>query len=163
MAEAEIEWPKKTREIKNGMYDSSRWNGFEFRNDDILIDTFAKSGTNWMLQIVAQLLFGGDENRIGMQMGAQLEMTWFPLDAQLAFVGALPPDERRFFRSHLPLDALNFDRRVKYINVSRDPRDVVWSAHNHRASYTPVMLDVVKELPGCRGHSRLLSPLARQR
>jgi hypothetical protein len=35
----------------------------------------------------------------------------------------------------------------------RDPRDVVWSAHNHCANFTPVMLDVevrtapVAELP----------------
>jgi aryl sulfotransferase len=139
-----------TRVIKNGMYDSTRWDGFEFRNDDIIIDTFAKSGTNWTLQIVAQLLSGGDGNRVGMGMGPQLEMTWIPLEATLALVGAQPVGERRFFRSHLPIDALPFNPKVKYINVSRDPRDVVWSAHNHRASFTSVMLDVAQELPGWR-------------
>lgn len=147
MSATKIVWPRKTREIRNGMYDSTRWSGFEFRAGDILIDTFAKSGTNWMLQIVAQLLFDGDESRIGMGMGPQLEMTWFPLEAMLASA-RVQPGKRRFFRSHLPLDALPFDARVKYINVSRDPRDVVWSAHNHRANFTPVMLDVVKDLPG---------------
>src|SRR5690242_7168765 len=126
MGATEIAWPRATREIKNGMYDSTRWSGFEFLPGDILIDTFAKSGTNWTLQIVAQLLFGGDENRIGMGMGPQLEMVWIPLEAALAFAKE-QPGKRRFFRSHLPLDALPFDPKVKYVNVSRDPRDVVWS------------------------------------
>ena len=42
------------------MVDSARWNGFEFRDDDIVIATYAKSGTTLTQQIVAQLVFDAD-------------------------------------------------------------------------------------------------------
>ena len=59
MAET-IVWPKKTRELHNHHFDSTIWNDFRFRDDDIIIATYAKSGTTWMQQIIAQLLFGPD-------------------------------------------------------------------------------------------------------
>jgi len=52
--------PVKTRELHNHHFDSTIWNDFAFRNDDILIATYAKSGTTWIRQIVAQLIFNGD-------------------------------------------------------------------------------------------------------
>ena len=50
-------WPKKTCVIKEGLVDSTRWEDVKFRDSDIVIDTFAKSGTNWIKQIVAQLIY----------------------------------------------------------------------------------------------------------
>ena len=61
MTEAKIPWPKKTREFHNHHFDSTIWNAFHFRPDDIIIATYAKSGTTWVQQIVAQLLFQGAE------------------------------------------------------------------------------------------------------
>jgi aryl sulfotransferase len=43
--ELTLEWPRKTREIQNCICDSTRWNGFNFRDDDIVIATYAKTGT----------------------------------------------------------------------------------------------------------------------
>ncbi|MBA3912061.1 MAG: hypothetical protein C0524_19820 [Rhodobacter sp.] len=37
------------------------WDGITFRDDDIVIATYAKSGTTWMQQIVSQLIFDGAE------------------------------------------------------------------------------------------------------
>jgi hypothetical protein len=36
------EWPTKTREIHNHHFDSTIWNEFDFRDDDIVIATYAK-------------------------------------------------------------------------------------------------------------------------
>ena len=47
--------PKKTRELHNHHFDSTIWNDFKFRDDDIIIATYAKSGTTWLQQIVSQL------------------------------------------------------------------------------------------------------------
>ena len=54
--------PSKTREIHSHHFDSTIWNDFRFRDDDIVIATYAKSGTTWMQQMVAQM----------RQMGAQV-------------------------------------------------------------------------------------------
>ena len=53
-------WPRKTRELHNHHFDSTIWNDFRFRDDDVVIATYAKSGTTWTQQIVGQLIFGGD-------------------------------------------------------------------------------------------------------
>jgi aryl sulfotransferase len=52
-------WPIKTRNIRNHHMDSTIWDEFRFRDDDIVIATYAKSGTTWVQQIVSQLLFHG--------------------------------------------------------------------------------------------------------
>ena len=57
---AALALPVKTREILNFALDSRRWNGFEFRDDDIVIGTWSKSGTTLTQQVVAQLVFIGD-------------------------------------------------------------------------------------------------------
>ena len=53
-------YPTKTREMHNHHFDSTIWSDLQFRDDDIVISTYAKSGTTWTQQIVAQLLFGPD-------------------------------------------------------------------------------------------------------
>ena len=58
---ADIAWPVKTRELHNHHMKSSVWNGFGFRDGDIVVATYGKSGTTWTQQIVAQLIFGGAE------------------------------------------------------------------------------------------------------
>ena len=39
MTQATISWPKKTREFHNHHFDSTIWNAFHFRPDDIIIAT----------------------------------------------------------------------------------------------------------------------------
>jgi len=55
-----VSWPRKTREIHSHHFDSTVWNDFRFRDDDIVVATYAKSGTTWVQQMVAQLVFAGD-------------------------------------------------------------------------------------------------------
>jgi hypothetical protein len=59
---AKIAWPKKTREMHNHHINSTVWNKFKFRDDDIVVATYAKSGTTWTQQILAQLIFNGAED-----------------------------------------------------------------------------------------------------
>jgi hypothetical protein len=40
--------PRKTRENQGWLWDSTAWNGFPFRKDDIVVATYAKTGTTWM-------------------------------------------------------------------------------------------------------------------
>jgi aryl sulfotransferase len=55
MTSANIQYPQKVREHPYHFLDSTIWNDFRFRNDDIIIGSYSKSGTTWAQQIVAQL------------------------------------------------------------------------------------------------------------
>ena len=41
---------------------------------------------------------------------------------------------RRFLKTHLPVDALRFSPKAKYLYIGRDGRDVVWSMYNHHVN-----------------------------
>jgi aryl sulfotransferase len=139
-------WPKKAREIQTAIVDSTRWNGFKFRADDVVIDTFGKSGTTWMQQIVGQLVLDAPDGVSAADASPWLDMRIFPLDETLAALEA--QKHRRFIKTHLPVDALVFSPRAKYIYVGRDARDIVWSAYNHQAGFTQEALDAFNETPG---------------
>jgi len=56
------DWPRKTRDVHNHHFNSTVWDDFNFRDDDIVVATYGKSGTTWVQQIVTQLIFNGAEN-----------------------------------------------------------------------------------------------------
>ena len=127
-----IVWPTKTREMHNHHVDSTIWNDFRFRDDDIIIATYAKSGTTWMQQIIAQMLFGPDPNLEVAEMSPWLDLRVPPKEVKLPMVEA--QTHRRFLKTHLPVDALVFSQQAKYLYIGRDGRDVVWSMYNHHAN-----------------------------
>ena len=108
---------------------SPRWNDFKFRDDDIIIATYAKSGTTWTQQIVAQLIFAGADGVNTSRLSPWVEQRILPDEV----IAALEHQtHRRFVKSHLPVDALIYSPKAKYINVFRDGRDAAWSFHNHQ-------------------------------
>jgi aryl sulfotransferase len=138
--------PGKTREIQTAIFDSTRWNGFRHRDDDIVIVTWGKSGTTWMQQLVSQLVLGAPEGVGALHASPWLDMRILPLEEILGQLEAQA--HRRFIKTHLPVDALGVSPMVKYIYVGRDARDIVWSAFNHHASFTPQAYDAFNNTPG---------------
>lgn len=132
---AAIRWPVKTRDIHNTVFDSRVWDAFDFRDGDVIIGTWGKSGTTWTQQIIGQLIFAGQENLPVAEMSPWLDFVVPPEEAGLPLVKA--QTHRRFVKTHLPLDALTFSPKARYIYVGRDGRDVVWSMHNHHANFVP--------------------------
>lgn len=141
-----MDWPIKTREIHNHHFDSTIWNDFNFRPDDIIIATYGKSGTTWMQQIVAQLLFQGDPDLSVAEMSPWMDLRVPPKEVKLAAVEA--QTHRRFLKTHLPVDALVFSQQAKYIYIARDGRDVVWSLYNHHANANQLWYDALNDAPG---------------
>jgi aryl sulfotransferase len=138
--------PRKTRELHNHHFDSTIWNDLVFRDDDIVISTYAKSGTTWMQQIVAQLLFDGSADLAVAEMSPWLDLRVPPKAVKLPLVEA--QTHRRFMKTHLPVDALRFSARAKYIYIGRDGRDVVWSLHNHHANANATWYAALNDTPG---------------
>jgi aryl sulfotransferase len=145
MAE-DIRWPTKTRELHNHHFDSTIWNDLVFRDDDIIVGTYAKAGTTWMQQIIAQLLFDADPDLSVADMSPWLDLRIPPKDVKLPLVEA--QTHRRFLKTHLPVDALRFSARAKYIYIGRDGRDVVWSLYNHHANANQLWYDALNDTPG---------------
>lgn len=138
--------PIKTRELRNNHIDSSIWNDFAFRDDDIVIATYAKSGTTWTQQIVGQLLSGGDPAYPVADRSPWVDMRIPGKDVLLPMLEA--QTERRFLKTHLPVDALVMSPRAKYLYVARDGRDVAWSLHNHYRAFTPAAMALINDTPG---------------
>ena len=141
-----IEWPVKARELQIHHMDSTIWNDFRFRDDDIIIATYAKAGTTWMQQIVSQLVFGGREDVDVWSLSPWLDFRTPPKAEKLPIIEA--QTHRRFLKTHLPADALVFSPQAKYIYIGRDGRDVLWSMHNHHMHASAALYAAVNDTPG---------------
>jgi aryl sulfotransferase len=140
-----VAWPRKTRELFNHHMDSTAWNDFPFRDDDVIVATYAKSGTTWTQQIVSQLIFAGAEGVPVQEISPWLDLRVTPSDTKAMLEAQ---QHRRIIKTHLPLDALTFSPRAKYLYIVRDGRDVVWSLYNHHANANQFFYNLLNEAPG---------------
>lgn len=146
MEKPPVTLPRKTRDLQWAMWDSARLDDFPFRDDDIMICSWAKTGTTWIQQLVGQLIFDGDPELFGQDVSPWIEMR--ALEADQWFEIAERQTHRRFLKTHSPLDALPFRPAVRYIYVARDPRDVVLSMYHHHSSITKQAYALLNHRPG---------------
>lgn len=109
MPQTRAVWPRKTRELINHHMDSTIWNDFPFRDDDIVVATYAKAGATWTQQIVTQLVFLGDESVAMHEISPWLDLRVPPAPVKLEMLEA--QTHRRIIKTHLPLDAPSLPRR----------------------------------------------------
>ncbi len=128
-----------TRKVRSRVFDSERWQGYAPRSDDIIIATYSKCGTTWMQRIVSMLIFASAEPKQIWDLSPWPDMRLFgPIEATLGAAEA--QTHRRFFKTHLPYDALPHPEGMKFIHVARDGRDAALSFHNHLSNFTPETL-----------------------
>ncbi|MFQ5699514.1 MAG: sulfotransferase domain-containing protein, partial [Myxococcota bacterium] len=115
--------PQRTRIYQNHHLDSTRWDVFVPRDGDIVVATPYKSGTTWT-QLILLWLLHGDRDPLPDLFSLS---PW--VDAR--FMGTTKEqlrtlleglEDRRFVKTHLPLDGLPYYPQVRYIVVARDPR-----------------------------------------
>ncbi len=122
--------------------DSARWDGFDFRPGDIVISTRSKSGTTWMQQICALLIFQTPELPAPLgRLSPWLDWLITPREQVVARLEA--QQHRRFIKTHTPLDGLPSDERVTYIVVGRHPLDMAVSLYYQSGN---INRDRVREL-----------------
>lgn len=136
-----IVWPEKKTELYHNHFDSEIWNDFQFRDDDIIIATYAKSGTTWLQQIVAQLIFAGDPNKNVGEISHWVDLRLPPRHVKIPEIEA--QTHRRFLKTHLPVEALVFSPKAKYLFIARDGRDVIWSFYNHHLNMTDELINAL--------------------
>ncbi|HZI39338.1 MAG TPA: sulfotransferase domain-containing protein [Acidimicrobiia bacterium] len=155
--------PARTRTYRHHHLDSTRWDAVSLRPGDIVVSTSAKAGTTWMQRILSLLVFGtGPLPDVLSKVSPWIDCRYTdPLDEVVARIEA--QEHRRFFKTHLPVDALPFDEKVRYIVVGRDTRDVFMSLWNHYRNYTEVMYAAIaagdppgEPLPRCPDDLRWL-------
>jgi hypothetical protein len=132
--------PRPLTRYRTFVYDSCRWDGFQFRDGDIVITTPPKCGTTWTQRICALLVFQSPElERPLTKLSPWIDMLTLPKEEVFAELDA--QTHRRFIKSHTPMDGLPFDERVTYLCVGRDPRDVMlsWDAHIANANMEQLM------------------------
>ena len=141
--------PRKTREMHNHHMDSTIWNDFRFRDDDIIVATYAKSGTTWTQQIIGQLVFQGREDVPIHDISPWLDLRVPPAEVKLSALEA--QTHRRIVKTHLPVDALTMSPRARYIYIGRDGRDVLFSFYHHHASANDLWYELLNDTPGLVG------------
>ena len=132
-----MEKPQKSRRYVHPLMDDSQWDAVRLRADDIIVVSAIKAGTTWLQTIVANLIFQAQ----GLP-GPVMEISpWVEryrdagqMDDMLTLLEKQA--HRRFLKTHLPLDALEYDDQVKYVFIGRDPRDVFVSLFNHHQNYS---------------------------
>jgi aryl sulfotransferase len=127
--------------------DSARWDGFPFRQGDIVISTRSKSGTTWMQMICALLIFQTPEPPAPLgRLSPWLDWLITPREEVLQKLEA--QSHRRFIKTHTPLDGVPLDSRATYIVVGRHPLDMAVSLYHQSSN---INRERVRELTGRAG------------
>ena len=102
--------------------------GYEPTAADVFVCTFAKSGTNWMMQIVTQIADHGaaefdDIHDLVPWPEAPLSSQVAPMDSP-----ARSASGQRAFKTHIPAEHVPLAPEARYVCVVRDPKEVFVSS-----------------------------------
>jgi hypothetical protein len=130
---------------------AERHQGLELRDGDVWISVPAKSGTNWMMNIVHQLLTGGDADFESIYHVVPwpefVERPGQPAREIHERVAAMPVGKRRAFKAHaappeLPFVEAGSGKDVNYIVVCRNPEEALVSFKVFLDMHTDAFFDL---------------------
>jgi aryl sulfotransferase len=109
--------------------DNARWASFPFRPGDIVISTRSKHGTTWVQMICALLIYGTPDLPAPLGcLSPWLDRLTEPEERVFGRLAA--QTQRRFIKTHTPLDGVPIEPGVTYIVVARDPLDAAASLYH---------------------------------
>ena len=116
---------KRTRE-------KNPFRGYTPGPQDVFVMTYAKSGTNWMMQIAHQLIYHGKGEYDHLHevvpwpdtviMPGFMKKYAIPLEEATHWKQS--PEQKRVIKTHFNWDLLPHSNDARYIAVIRDPKDV---------------------------------------
>lgn len=121
------------RRTARGFYDKKRFQGYQPTEHDVLVCTYFKSGTNWMMQIAHQIAQGGSGefehiHDVVPWPDAPTRSNIIPLNDASVWQSA--PAQMRVIKTHLRWSAVPYTDTARYITVIRDPKDVFVSSYH---------------------------------
>ena len=145
--ELNLHWPQRSRTYQHHHFDSPVWDEFVPRDGDVVVASPVKSGSTWMQQILATLMFGEAPppeplNRFSLFMDLRVP----PRSDRLAILENQA--HRRLYKTHLPLDGLVYHPDCRYVYVARDGRDVFMSLWHHYRSANDLWYHLMNDTPG---------------
>lgn len=105
--------------------------GYTPTRDDVFITTFAKSGTNWAMQMAQQIIgHGASEFEHIHEV-----VPWPEAPVKMSSMKDTSyrdntPSGRRVIKTHLPHTVVPYGEDARYITVVRDPKEVIVSAYH---------------------------------
>ncbi|KAH3743112.1 n-hydroxyarylamine sulfotransferase [Pelomyxa schiedti] len=132
--------PRKTREIVSSYSNSTYWNGFEFREGDIMVCSSYKTGSTWLQQLISQLLRGPDPNRSVYDDFVWVDLKLLKPEFTHAKLASIPTTTRRFLKTHLPFYTIPYSPKVSYICIGRNGRDTFLSLFHQHSNFSPEFL-----------------------
>ena len=114
-----------------------------------MVSTYAKSGTTWTQTIVGQLLRNGSAELNVAEQSLWVDLRVPPREVRLEMLEK--QTERRFMKTHLPVHALTWSTKAKYVYVARDVRDVAMSVWRHWNNANDTWYELLNKSPGLVG------------
>ena len=119
------------RYVNSRHWKSPAFAGYQPTEQDVFVATFAKSGTNWMLQIAQQIAPTGSAEFAHIHDVVPWPDAPFPeIRARLSdcTTSQFSPTGLRIIKTHYDRAFVPFNERAKYITVIRDPKEMVVSS-----------------------------------
>uniref|UniRef100_A0A4X2LTM1 Sulfotransferase n=1 Tax=Vombatus ursinus TaxID=29139 RepID=A0A4X2LTM1_VOMUR len=105
---------------------------FVVKNTDVIVVTYPKSGTNWVIEIISLIHSKGDTTWV-QSIPIFERSPWVEVKASQPLLCKKEQNGPRFYSSHLPIwlfPKSYFQSKAKIIYVMRNPKDVIVSLYH---------------------------------
>ncbi|XP_076986781.1 sulfotransferase 2A1-like [Tamandua tetradactyla] len=106
---------------------------FVVKDEDVIILSYPKSGTNWLVEILSLIHTKGDPSWV-QSVPIYHRSPWLESEIWVEEIKKHPPEKcPRYYSSHLPIHLFPksfFNSKAKIIYLIRNPRDVITSGYH---------------------------------
>nr|CAB3266698.1 sulfotransferase family cytosolic 1B member 1 [Phallusia mammillata] len=124
------------------------------KNGDVFVASFPRTGTNWTTEIVRQIIYGRDPEK--MKIAKSIPLPLMLLEGGLANKFKIAnhiPIPRMVVATHLPATLINVDKftqaNAKFICVVRNPKDQILSWFHFAKKLPYLHLEPIRDLFQC--------------